>query len=238
MPVRPQRLVVVVGTGTGIGKTWTSARLLTTLRAAGVTVAARKPAQSFDPGDDPAGLDAAVLGAATGEPSETVCLPHRWYPVAMAPPMAADVLGRDRITVAELTEELTWPANGVAVGLVETAGGVRSPQTHDSDAVALIAALDPDVILLVADAGLGTINAVRLSVGALAGPGAPDPGKTGPGGVTRAHLIVALNHFNGSDNLHRRNRNWLVEQDNLTVVVLPGEEEALAALVRGTSAAP
>ena len=94
---RPQRLVVVVGTGTDIGKTWVSARLLTALRQAGVTVAARKPAQSFDAGEDPAGLDSALLGAATGEPSETVCLPHRWYPVAMAPPMAADVLGRERI---------------------------------------------------------------------------------------------------------------------------------------------
>ena len=51
--VRPHRLVVVVGTGTDVGKTWVAARLLIDLRAAGVTVAARKPAQSFDPDDDP-----------------------------------------------------------------------------------------------------------------------------------------------------------------------------------------
>jgi dethiobiotin synthetase len=223
---RPQRLVVVIGTGTDIGKTWVSARLLSVLREAGVTVAARKPAQSFEAGDDPAGFDSAVLGAATGEPSETVCLPHRWYPVAMAPPMAADVLGRDRITTAALTEELTWPAAGVAVGLVETAGGVRSPQTHDGDAVALITALVPDVILLVADAGLGTINAVRLSLDALADR------------AEGTKVIVVLNRFDRRDDLHQRNRNWLVEQDEMTVVTLPGEEIALAAMVRGTSAAP
>ena len=35
VPPRPQRLVVVVGTGTDIGKTWVSARLLTALRAGG-----------------------------------------------------------------------------------------------------------------------------------------------------------------------------------------------------------
>ena len=241
MQVRPQRLIVVVGTGTGIGKTWVSARLLSTLRSAGVRVAARKPAQSFAPGDDPAGLDAAVLGAATGEPAETVCPPHRWYPVAMAPPMAADVLGRDRITTAALTEELTWPATGVAVGLVETAGGVRSPQAHDGDAVTLIAALAPDLILLVADAGLGTINAVRLSVDALAARGAPGAGATGetdPEGVTGAPVIVVMNRFDGSDDLHRRNRNWLGEQDAMTVVALPGEEQALAGLVRRPSALP
>ena len=51
--MRPRRLVLVVGTGTDVGKTWVSAHLLATLRAAGLTVAARKPAQSFDPADDP-----------------------------------------------------------------------------------------------------------------------------------------------------------------------------------------
>ena len=53
--VRPRRLVAVVGTGTDVGKTWVSARVLRDLRAAGLRVAARKPAQSFDPGDDPGG---------------------------------------------------------------------------------------------------------------------------------------------------------------------------------------
>jgi dethiobiotin synthetase len=224
---RPQRLVAVVGTGTDIGKTWVSARLLTTLRQAGVTVAARKPAQSFAAGEDPSRFDSAVLGAATGEPSETVCLPHRWYPVAMAPPMAADVLGRERITTADLIDELTWPATGVAVGLVETAGGVRSPQTHDGDAVALLHALAPDVILLVADAGLGTINAVRLTAGALARDG-----------LAGQDVIVVLNRFDEGDDLHRRNRNWLQVQDELTLLALPGEERELAALVRGSALAP
>ena len=91
--MRPRRLVAVVGTGTDVGKTWVAARLLSDLRAAGLRVAARKPAQSFEPGDDPAGRDAAVLGAATGETAEDVCSPHRWYEVAMAPPMAADGAG-------------------------------------------------------------------------------------------------------------------------------------------------
>jgi dethiobiotin synthetase len=220
--VRPRRLVAVVGTGTDIGKTWVSARLLSTLRQAGVTVAARKLAQSFAAGDDPAGFDSAVLGAASGEPSEVVCPPHRWYEVAMAPPMAADVLGRGRLTMAGLLEELRWPATGIEVGLVETAGGVRSPQTHDADGVALVAAVVPDVVLLVADAGLGTINAVRLTAGALAGGSGVGP-----------RVVVVLNRFDGDDDLHLRNRGWLREQDGMTVVALPGEEQALAALVGG-----
>jgi dethiobiotin synthetase len=140
-------MVAVVGTGTGVGKTWVTARLLTDLRAAGLRVASRKPAQSFEPGDDPAARDAAVLGAATGEPAEEVCPPHRWYDVAMAPPMAAESLGRPPFTIQDLTSELRWPADAVDVGLVETAGGVRSPLAADGDCLALCAALDPDVVL-------------------------------------------------------------------------------------------
>jgi len=216
--VRPRRLVLVVGTGTDVGKTWVSARLLSTLRAAGVTVAARKPAQSFDRGDDPAGLDSAVLGVATGESSTSVCRPSRWYEVAMAPPMAADALGRGSFTVPELVEELAWPPVQVDVGLVESAGGVRSPQAHDGDAVDLLAALDPDVVLLVADAGLGTINAVRLSADALIGGGHDSAGD----------VVVVLNRFDGDNDLHVRNRRWLAENDGLCVLVLPGEEQQLA----------
>jgi dethiobiotin synthetase len=216
--VRPERLVLVVGTGTEVGKTWVSARLLTTLRAAGVTVAARKPAQSFAVGDDPAGLDAAVLGAASGESPETVCRPDRWYEVAMAPPMAADVLGRDRLTVAGLVAELDWPAGPAGVGLVESAGGVRSPLAHDGDVVALCRALEPDLVLLVADAGLGTINAVRLTVAAL---------------PASAPVVIVVNRFDGHDDLHVRNRDWLTDRDGLRVIGLPGEEPALVALVRG-----
>ncbi len=54
------------------------------------------------------------------------------------------------------------------MGLVETAGGVRSPLAADGDCLDYCAALDPDVVVLVADAGLGTINAVRLTLDALA----------------------------------------------------------------------
>jgi dethiobiotin synthetase len=206
----------VAGTGTDVGKTWVSARLLATLRAAGATVAARKPAQSFDPADDPAGFDSAVLGSASGETSERVCHPSRWYEIAMAPPMAADALGRGRLTLAELVRELAWPEPPVDVGLVETAGGVRSPQGHDGDVVTMAGLLAPDLVLLVADAGLGTLNSVRLSVDAL-----PDT----------APVVVVLNRYDEGDELHARNRRWLVEEFGLAVVTIPGGEEGLASLV-------
>lgn len=209
---RPQRLVLVAGTATEVGKTWTGGQVLARLRAAGVSVAARKPAQSAE-ADDPGPSDAQVLAEATGEPADAVCPPHRSYTVAMAPPMAADALGLAVPSIDELLDELTWPDPPVAVGWLETVGGPRSPIASDGDAVTLAERLDPDLIVLVADAGLGTINAVLSSLACF--------------GDRRA--VVLLNRFDADDDLHRRNLEWLRTRERLEVAVDP---EALSILVR------
>jgi dethiobiotin synthetase len=187
--------IVVVGTGTEVGKTWVSAQLLRGLRAENVEVAARKLAQSFHPDDR--STDAHVLARASGEDPDEVCPRHRWYPVAMAPPMAADALGRPAFTVDDLVAELVWPVPPPTFALLETAGGVRSPHATDGDAVTVLEAVQPDLVLLVADAGLGTINAVRLSLEAI------------DRGAHVATPVVFLNRFDAGDELHRRNRAWL-----------------------------
>jgi dethiobiotin synthetase len=193
----PERLVVVTGTGTEVGKTWVAARVLARLRTDGVRVAARKPVQSFATADG--STDAEVLAQATGEEPGEVCPAHRWYERPLAPPMAADVLGRAPFSIADLIGEITWP-DGVEVGLVEGVGGPRSPLAADGDTVDLVRALSPSVVVLVADAGLGTINAVRLSAAALPAP------------------LVVLNRYDGGDDLHVRNRRWLADECGLDVV--------------------
>ncbi|HEY6532874.1 MAG TPA: AAA family ATPase [Acidimicrobiales bacterium] len=195
MTDRPDLLVVVAGTDTDVGKTWVGSHLLRDLHAEGHTVAARKPAQSFGPEDRT--TDAHVLAGATGEEPTEVCPRDRWYTVAMAPPMAADALGRPEFTVAELAGEITWPSPAPAVGLVETAGGLRSPHAADGDGITLVEELQPDIVLLVSDSGLGTINAVRLSLDAL------------DSGSHVATPLVFLNRFDPADDLDRRNRDWL-----------------------------
>ena len=201
---RPAVVVLVAGTGTDVGKTWVSARLLETWARAGLSVAARKPAQSFAPG---AGLtDSEVLAAATGEDPTKVCRPERAYPVPLAPPMAASALGRPGPTISDLVGEIAWPDPTTDVGLVETAGGVRSPQADDGDVMDMALAIAPDHVVLVADAGLGTINAVRLSVGALVDEGVrPEP-------------LVVLNRYDPTSDLHRRNLAWLRDVDAISVV--------------------
>lgn len=181
--------IFVAGTGTDVGKTWVTVRLIAELRARGHAVFARKPAQSFTL-DERGTTDAELLGAATDEAPTAVCLPHRWYEVAMAPPMAATVLGRPSFTIADLAAETTMNADGIT--FVEGAGGPRSPLADNGDNVAFARAISARFVVLVADAGLGTINAVELSIAALSG----------------FETITMLNRFETID-LHERNRAWL-----------------------------
>src|ERR1044072_2049126 len=109
--MRPERLIVVVGTHTEVGKTWVCQKLIHLWKAKGLSVAARKPVQSFDAGSAP--TDAELLAEASAEDVHTVCPSHRWDERAS--------LHRRRLR-------------------------------------------EPDDVILVADAGIGTINAIRLSL--------------------------------------------------------------------------
>lgn len=201
---RPALVVVVAGTATEVGKTWVAARVAKELRHAGMVVAARKPVQSHEPGDPD--TDAAVLAAATGEEADAVCRDDRDFAVPMAPPMAAAALGRTPFGVADLVAELDWPRD-CDVGLVEAAGGIRSPIATDGDCLDLIEQVGPEAVVLVADAGLGVINAVRLCVGVLG----------------QARTIVILNRFDATQDLHRRNLAWLRDVDGIDPVTSPAD---------------
>ena len=216
-PEGRSRIVIVAGTRTEVGKTYVTAGLAASLRARGIRVAARKPVQSFAPDDALTAAD--VLAAASGEDPLVVCPPHRRFPLAMAPPMAAEALGRPPFMIADLAAEVSAHAPPDALVFVESVGGVRSPLAADGDTVALAEALRPALVVLVADAGLGTINAVHLSIDAL-------PGR---------RVVVFLNRFDPRDDLHLRNRDWLVTRAGLEVVTDPETLERVVAAVLATS---
>ena len=201
---RPRTLVFMAGTATDIGKTWWTAAVARELRSRGVGVAARKPVQSGDPGST---TDSEVLADATGDDPDTVCPPARTLHLAWAPPMAARELGVAPFTTADLAGGIDWPAP-VDIGLVEGVGGPRSPISADGDNVDFAHAIAPDLVVLVADAGLGTINAVRLSADALTG----------------FPLVVALNRYRDDPvhaPLHARNLELLTTVDGFDVVTTP-----------------
>jgi dethiobiotin synthetase len=116
--------------------------------------------------------------------------------------MAAEALGADPFSIDDLAVEITATAPADTIVLVEGAGGVRSPLARDGDSAALVDRLRPAVVVLVADAELGTINLVRLSAGAL----------------VHDSVVVFLNRFDERNELHRRNRAWLRDRDRFDVV--------------------
>jgi dethiobiotin synthetase len=190
------RIVVVSGTGTEVGKTWVTARLLETAQRRGTEMAARKPVQSFSPGE---ATDAEVLAAASGETPEVICPSHRWLGAPMAPPMAAESLGLEPFSIQDLVNDIEMPRAGTV--LIEGAGGPLSPLADDGDTTDLAEATGADGVVIVADAGLGTINACLLSAQAF----------------EDRPITVFLNRYDDASELHRRNRDWLRDVSGLDV---------------------
>lgn len=197
------RVVFVAGTGTEVGKTWAAAGLARLLRRSGRAVAACKPVQSYDPGDD-GPTDAEVLAAATGQHPDAVCPPERTYPVPLAPPMAAGKLGRPCPTIDETASSCRFAA-AVDIGLVEGVGGLYSPIAADGHNLNLIERLEPDLVIVVASAALGGIHDTMAC--------------TLP--LSAYRRIVFLNRYDPATEVHTLNAGWLRDAGLEVVTGLP-----------------
>jgi len=166
------RILLVTGTDTGVGKTYVSCGVLRAARAAGRTVAARKPAETgCEPGRG-GGLvaaDGAALheAAGGGEPIDVVC-PIR-LPEPLAPAFAARRAGV-AIDVAEIVAACRRRAGEVDLLLVEGAGGLLVP-IADRYTYADLARDLGARLLVVVGARLGAINQALLTLEAAAGRG-------------------------------------------------------------------
>ncbi|NBD07683.1 dethiobiotin synthase [Corallococcus silvisoli] len=153
----------VTGTDTGVGKTQVSCALLSLLKDAGLQPQGFKPYESGC-ASLKAPSDALAMREAAGStlPVEAVC-PHR-FRAPLAPGIAASRLGRE--PDFQVTLEAWRRLKGGTV-VVEGAGGLFVPVDSKRDVVDLIQVFRLPVVL-VARAGLGTLNHVALSLEALA----------------------------------------------------------------------
>jgi dethiobiotin synthetase len=155
---------VVTGTGTGVGKTVVTAAVAALHPG---RVAVLKPAQTGVAPEEPGDLAEVVRLAAPA----TVCELAR-YPDPLAPATAARRAGRPALDPAAAARAARLLAAEHDLVLVEGAGGLLVPFTmgQGTDAGGTLAdvaaALDAPV-LVVAAAGLGTLNATALTVEAL-----------------------------------------------------------------------
>jgi len=146
-------VLVITGTGTEVGKTITTAAVAATALAAGRTVAVLKPAQTGVRPDERGDADevARLAGAV-----RTVELAR--YPDPLAPATAARRASLPPVRPTEVAETAAKLAAEYDVVLVEGAGGLLVRFDEEGGTLADVAQL-----LVVASAGLGTLNATELT---------------------------------------------------------------------------
>ncbi len=193
--------VFVTGTDTGVGKTQVSCALLSLLADSGLSPQGFKPYESGCASlSAPSDALAMRSAAGSGLPVDAVC-PHR-FRAPLAPGVAARRLGREPdwdVTLA------AWERLRHGPVVVEGAGGLQVPLDSRHDIIDLIQELRLPV-LLVARAGLGTLNHTALSLAALASRNIPV-------------LAVLLSRSTPSrDSSERDNREMLVERHGVPVL--------------------
>ena len=208
--------IFVTGTGTDIGKTFVTALLVKKLRAASCKAAYFKAAVSGNERDANGILipgDAAFVRSISGisQPLDTMC-PYV-YENAVSPHLAAKTEGNpaELDTVVSDYEKLCRTYEYV---ICEGSGGIVCPIRYDDTVIMLediIRALKLPA-LVVADAGLGTINSVVLTCSYM-----------------RAHGLevrgLILNHFHKGDLMEEDNRFMCERLTGLPVLACVGEND-------------
>ncbi|GIG60150.1 ATP-dependent dethiobiotin synthetase BioD [Longispora fulva] len=154
------RTVLVTGTDTGVGKTIVTAALAAAAVARGERVVMVKPAQTgLTPGEE---SDAETVARLAGV--RTVELVR--YPDPLAPRTAARTSGLPELAMRTVVDAVA-DLDGDLV-LIEGAGGLLVQLGEDGWTIAdLAAALDAPLVV-VARAGLGTLNHTALTLEAIA----------------------------------------------------------------------
>ncbi|MFH8570611.1 dethiobiotin synthase [Streptomyces sp. NPDC017993] len=164
-------VLFVTGTGTEIGKTVTTAAIAATALARGRSVAVLKPAQTGVGAQEPG--DVAEVERLAG-PVTTVELAR--YPEPLAPATAARRAGLPPVLPHDIAEAAAKLDASHDLVLVEGAGGLLVRFDAEGHTLADAARLADAPVLVVAQAGLGTLNATALTALALRSYGLRSPG--------------------------------------------------------------
>ncbi|MET9494280.1 dethiobiotin synthase [Streptomyces sp. NPDC006552] len=165
-------VLVVTGTGTEIGKTVTTAAVAAAAVRAGRSVAVLKPAQTGVAPGEPGDADEVVrLAGGAVTPVEL-----GRYPEPLAPGTAARRAGLAPVRPAQVAEAAEKLAAAHDLVLVEGAGGLLVHFDAEGATLADAARLLGAPVLVVARAGLGTLNSVQLTAEALRARGLAQAG--------------------------------------------------------------
>jgi dethiobiotin synthetase len=153
--------LVITGTDTGVGKTVVTAALASLARAAGRSVAVVKPVQTGVGEDEPGDVDEVRRLVELEDVQELVRLPD-----PLAPASAARRAGIKLPSVQSMADRIAR-LQGRELVLVEGSGGLLVELDGAGGTLADLAGALAAPVLVVARAGLGTLNHVALTCEAL-----------------------------------------------------------------------
>ncbi len=156
-------LIVVSGTGTGVGKTVTTAAVAALAGSRAERVAVVKPAQTGEPPGAPG--DLAAVAACTGL---TDMHELARYPDPLSPEAAARSAGRPPLDLRAAASYIAALAEDRDLVIVEGAGGLLVRYDPAGSTIADLAGMLDAPVLIVTAAGLGTLNHTALTLEALA----------------------------------------------------------------------
>jgi dethiobiotin synthetase len=161
-------VLVVSGTGTGVGKTVVTAAVAALAVARGSRVAVVKPAQTGVRDDEPGDLDDVRRLAGVTDLHEYVRLPDPLSPAA-----AARHAGVEPIDLEEAGARIRALADTRDLVVVEGAGGLLVRYDEEGATIADLARAVRASVLIVAAPSLGALNHTALTLEALAHRGIP-----------------------------------------------------------------
>ncbi len=151
-------MLVISGTGTGVGKTVVTAAIAALARERGDSVAVLKPAQTGVAPEEPGDL-AEVRRLAGAVPTREL----RRYPDPLSPEAAARNSGLPPVTPSDAARAAAELHSSHDLVLVEGAGGLLVRFDSSGGTLADVAWSLGAPLLIVAQAGLGTLNATALT---------------------------------------------------------------------------
>ena len=194
---RPAKTLFITGTGTDVGKTYVTGLILKKLHQSGVSAAYYKAAMSGNDRRADGTLipgDALTVKEVSGisQPLEEMC-PYV-YENAVSPHLASKMEGNP-VVMEQVKKGYEAVCEQYEYVTVEGSGGILCPLSMDGDEIWL-----EDVIqacgtgcVMVADAGLGTINSVGLTAFYMKQKGIPLKG-------------IIFNRYEPGNVLHEDNR--------------------------------
>ena len=210
------KALFVTGTGTDVGKTYVTALIIKKLYEAGLSAGYYKAAVSGNEYDSDGMLvpgDATYVKRVSGIPQEITQMCPYVYEHAYSPHLASRIEGNS-IKLDKVIEGYENVCNEHEFVTMEGSGGILCPLDFDNEKLwlwELVKELSLPCIV-VADAGLGTINNVGLTVEFMKQKGIPVKG-------------IIFNHYH-PDNI--------MEQDNLKMCEYLTDVKVIACIEDGS----